>query len=121
MTLVVQAGFLLAVVVVGSEFTRWVHGLEAGRVVGERPPGVEAFLPIAALLSLRHFVTSGEVHPVHSAGLAILLIVVGISVPPTVSPARKPRRDMSSDIEALLLRPSGTASVRTLPPTALAP
>jgi polyferredoxin len=76
----VQAGFLLAVGVVGWEFTRWVHGLEAGRVVGERPPGVEAFLPIAALLSLRHFVTSGEVHPVHPAGLAILLVVVGISL-----------------------------------------
>ena len=46
----VQAGFLLVVLLVGWEFVRWVHGLEAGRVVGERPPGVEAFLPIAALL-----------------------------------------------------------------------
>ena len=55
-----------------------MHGLEAGRVVGERPPGVEGFLPIAALLSLRHLVTTGEVHPVHPAGLAILLLVVGI-------------------------------------------
>ena len=76
----VQAGFLLAVAVVGWEFARWVHGLEAGRIVGERPPGVEAFLPIAALLSLRHLVTSGEIHPVHPAGLAILLLVAGISL-----------------------------------------
>ena len=76
----VQAGFLLTVALVGWEFVRWVHGLEAGRLVGERPPGVEAFLPIAALLSLRHLVTSGEVHPVHPAGLAILLLAVGISV-----------------------------------------
>jgi NAD-dependent dihydropyrimidine dehydrogenase PreA subunit len=76
----VQAAFLLAVAVVGWEFARWVHGLEAGRIVSERPPGVEAFLPIAALLSLRHLVTSGEVHPVHPAGLAILLLVVGISL-----------------------------------------
>ena len=76
----VQAGFLLTVFLVGWEFVRWVHGHEAGRLVGERPPGVEGFLPIAALLSLRHLVTSGEVHPVHPAGLAILLLVVGISV-----------------------------------------
>jgi NAD-dependent dihydropyrimidine dehydrogenase PreA subunit len=72
----VQAGFFLAVVVIGWEFTRWVHGLQAGGVVGERPPGVEGFLPIAALLSLRHLFTTGEVHPVHPAGLVILVLVL---------------------------------------------
>ena len=72
----VQGGFLLAVLLVGHEFVRWVHGLEAGEVVGERPPGVEAFLPIAALLSLRHLVETGQVHPVHPAGLVILLLVL---------------------------------------------
>jgi len=76
----VQAGFLLAVLWIGWEFVRWVHGLEAGRVVGERPPGVEAFLPIAALLSLRHLATAGEIHPVHPAGLAILVLVLGIGL-----------------------------------------
>ncbi len=76
----VQAGFLLAVLWIGWEFVRWVHGLEAGRVVGERPPGVEAFLPIAALLSLRHLATTGEIHPVHPAGLAILVLVLGIGL-----------------------------------------
>lgn len=76
----VQGGFLLTVALIGWDFARWVHGHEAGRLVGERPPGVEAFLPIAALLSLRHLGTTGEIHPVHPAGLAILLLVVGISV-----------------------------------------
>src|SRR5512135_271650 len=52
----VQGGFLLSVLLIGYAFARWVHGLEAGRVVGTRPPGVESFLPIAALLSLRHLV-----------------------------------------------------------------
>jgi polyferredoxin len=77
---VVQAGFLLTVLLIGWEFVRWVHGMEKGLVVAERPPGVEAFLPIAALLSLRHLFTTGEIHPVHPAGLVILLLVVGISV-----------------------------------------
>jgi NAD-dependent dihydropyrimidine dehydrogenase PreA subunit len=76
----VQAGFLLTVLWIGWEFVRWVHGLEAGRVVGERPPGVEGFLPIAALLSLRHLFLTGEVHPVHPAGLAILVLVLGVGL-----------------------------------------
>lgn len=71
-----QAGFLFAVLVIGWDFARWVHGLEAGRVVGARPPGVEGFLPIAALLSLRHLLATGEVHPVHPAGLVILILVL---------------------------------------------
>jgi polyferredoxin len=72
----VQAGFLLAVLLIGWEFVRWVRGMEEGLVVGERPPGVEAFLPIAALLGLRHLVLTGEVHPVHPAGLVILVLVL---------------------------------------------
>jgi len=76
----VQAGFLLTVFSIGWEFTRWVHGLEAGRVVGERPPGVEGFLPIAALLSLRHLLATGQVHPVHPAGLVILALVLGLGL-----------------------------------------
>jgi polyferredoxin len=72
----VQGGFLLTVLLIGYEFARWVHGLEAGRIVGARSPGVEAFLPIAALLSLRHLVATGEVHPVHPAGLVLLLLVL---------------------------------------------
>lgn len=72
----VQAGFLAAVLLVGWEFVAWVHGLEAGRVVGARPPGVEGFLPIAALLSLCHLFSTGEVHAVHPAGLVILLLIL---------------------------------------------
>ncbi|HSD67280.1 MAG TPA: 4Fe-4S binding protein [Vicinamibacteria bacterium] len=76
----VQAAFLLAVVGIGWEFVRWVHGLEAGVVAGPRPPGVEAFLPIAALLSLRHLFATGQVHPVHPAGLVVLLLVLGLGL-----------------------------------------
>jgi len=74
----VQAGFLLTVVLIGWQFSRLVHGLESGVVVGSRPPGVEGFLPIAALLSLRHLFLTGEVHRVHPAGLVILLIVLAL-------------------------------------------
>lgn len=77
---IVQAGFLLTIALIGWQFWKFVHGLEAGQVVGTRPPGVEGFLPIAALLSLRHLVSTGEVHPVHPAGLVILLLVLALGL-----------------------------------------
>jgi len=76
----VQGGFLLTICLIGWQFVGWVHGLQAGQVVGTRPPGVEGFLPIAALLSLRHLFTTGEVHPVHPAGLVILVLILLMSV-----------------------------------------
>lgn len=75
-----QIGFLMTVALIGWQFARFVHGLEAGRVVGSRPAGVEAFLPIAALLSLRHLFSTGEIHRVHPAGLVILLIAIALSL-----------------------------------------
>jgi polyferredoxin len=75
-----QTGFLVTVLLIGWQFSRFVHGLEAGRVVGTRPPGVEAFLPIAALLSLRHLFSTGSVHPVHPAGLVILLLALALGL-----------------------------------------
>jgi NAD-dependent dihydropyrimidine dehydrogenase PreA subunit len=76
----VQAGFLLTVLLVGWQFVRWVHGLETGQVTGVRPPGVEGFLPIAALLSLRHLLLTGEIHPVHPAGLVILVVALTLGL-----------------------------------------
>ncbi len=76
----VQAGFLLTVLLIGVEFARWVHGLEVGQPAGARPPGVEGFLPIAALLALRHLVETGAVHPVHPAALVVLVLVLATGV-----------------------------------------
>jgi polyferredoxin len=73
---IVQGSFFATILLVGYEFARWVHGLEAGRIEGSRPPGVEGFLPIAALLSLRHLWTTGEIHPVHPAALVLLLLAL---------------------------------------------
>jgi NAD-dependent dihydropyrimidine dehydrogenase PreA subunit len=71
-----QAGAALLVLWIGYDFVAWVRALEVGQTAGTRPPGVEAFLPIAALMSLRHLWATGEVHPVHPAGLVILLAVL---------------------------------------------
>ena len=76
----VQVAFLLTVLWIGAIFVRWVDGLEAGRIVGERPPGVEGFLPIAALLSLRHFVETGVATRIHPAGLVIFVLALALGV-----------------------------------------
>lgn len=41
-----------------------------------RPPGVEGFLPISSLLSLRYFFLTGRLSWVHPAGLALLVIIL---------------------------------------------
>jgi len=76
----VQAFFMAVVLWMGVLFVRWVHGLEAGRLVGERPPGVEGFLPIASLMALKHLLATGEWHPVHPAGLVILLLILALGL-----------------------------------------
>lgn len=73
----VQAGAAVLVLWIGWDFVLWVRGLESGQMTAQRPPGVEGFLPIAALMSLRHLWSAAEVHPVHPAGLVILLAIVG--------------------------------------------
>lgn len=61
---------------IGAQFALWVRGLEQGRVAGERPPGVEGFLPISALISLRDWLLDGEPSWIHPAGLVIFLLAL---------------------------------------------
>ena len=76
----VQAVALGWVVAVGVQFAAWAFARMAGRTPWtSRPPGVEGFLPISALMSLRLWLAGEGVHPVHPAGLAILLGVVAMS------------------------------------------
>jgi polyferredoxin len=60
---------------IGIEFFLWVRGLESGRLAGTRPPGVEGFLPISALISLRYLFLHGSVSRVHPAGLVLLVLI----------------------------------------------
>jgi polyferredoxin len=77
---IVQVGCLVLVACIGVQFTLWAFAHLEGRspVVG-RPPGVEGFLPISALMSLRLWLGGGGLHGVHPAGLAILLGVLVMS------------------------------------------
>src|SRR5512141_1429687 len=74
-------GFTVAIVLwIGWAFVGWVHAVESGDYTVRRPAGVEAFLPISGLMSLRHLFATGRVHPVHPAALVVLLAAVAASV-----------------------------------------
>jgi polyferredoxin len=72
----VQFGTFAVIAYTGWRFVQWVHGLEAGVVDGARAPGVEGFLPIASLISLRHWIETGTVNLVHPAGLVLLCLIL---------------------------------------------
>ncbi len=78
----VQVGFASLCVWIGVEFYFFVKYLDSGGLAGSsyRPPGVEGFLPIGSLMGLYHFFLSGEIHPVHPAGMFILIAVVTVSL-----------------------------------------
>lgn len=70
----VQASFTLFCIFVGwrfHAFVQWARGHSETFVV--RPPSVEGFLPISALLGLKRFLFTGQWDPVHPAGLTILV------------------------------------------------
>ncbi len=76
-----QTGFLLLNVWLGVQFYLFVHYYEAGGAairVG-RPPGVEGWLPIAGLMSLKVVLLTGRVPALHPAGLFLLIAFLAVS------------------------------------------
>ena len=63
---------------IGVQFYLWVKYIQSGGVGSEipRPPGVEGWLPIGSLVSMKFFVYTGTVHMVHPAGLIILFMIL---------------------------------------------
>ena len=78
----VQLAFLLLNVWIGVQFYVWVRYYETGgaTIFVTRPAGVEGWLPIAALMSLKHFAATARVPDVHPAGMFLLVAFIAISV-----------------------------------------
>ena len=74
----VQLFFFLFVLFLGYKFYLFVEYCKSGGTLPytARPPGVEAFLPIGALVGLKYFLVSGKIDPVHPAGFVILSTVL---------------------------------------------
>ncbi len=78
----VQFLFLALNVWIGVEFYLFVRYWESGGATrwAERPPGVEGWLPIAALMNLKAFVVTGRMPEVHAAGMFLLVAFLAISL-----------------------------------------
>jgi polyferredoxin len=78
----VQFAFVLLCIWIGIEFHFFMQWGESGGVAPyvERPPGVEGFLPISALISLSYWVHTGIVNSIHPSGLIILAAILLMSV-----------------------------------------
>ncbi len=77
----VQIFSVLLSIWIGIEFIFFVEFLESGgkTIYVERPPGVEGYLPISSMMSLRYLLATGEIHWAHPAGLFIFLAIVMMS------------------------------------------
>ena len=76
----VQIFFLGICLFIGWRFIEFYHScLNSGQPIVARPPGVEAFLPISALMSARYWSQTGIIQKVHPAGLLIFAAILAIS------------------------------------------
>ena len=78
----VQLAFVLLCTWIGIEFYLFLKwGMSAGTEnFVSRPPGVEGFLPISALISLKYWLMTSIVNSVHPSALFIFLAIIITSV-----------------------------------------
>jgi polyferredoxin len=80
----VQGAFVVLCLWIGVEFflfMRWARDMGMGEApYVPHPSGAEGFLPISALMSLRLWAETGQVHPVHPAALFILVAILAIGL-----------------------------------------
>jgi len=74
--LVVQFGFLALNVWIGAQFILWVNFYESqGRSsYFERPSGVDGWLPIAGLMSLRYSLGTGIISRIHPSAMVLFCV-----------------------------------------------
>lgn len=78
---IVQSAFSLLCIWIGIQFYLFSKYLETGGTAPfiHRPPGVDGFLPISSFMSFYLFITTGEIHYAHPAGLFIFLAILLVS------------------------------------------
>ncbi len=78
----VQFVFLLLCLWIGAEFyffVRW--GQSAGLAsFHSRPSGVDGFLPISSLMSLKYWLETGIINDIHPSGLFIFLAILAVGL-----------------------------------------
>ncbi len=80
--LLVQWGMLFWCSILGIQLGLFVRHFESGGTTAyySRFPGVEAFLPIGALVSLKNWLINGQVDAIHPAALVLFMTFVVMAV-----------------------------------------
>jgi polyferredoxin len=77
----VQLWFLLVTLFAGWQFYQFVLHFEVpGHPFVQRPPSVDAFLPIGGLMAFKFFAVTGLVEPLHPSGLILFIAITGVSL-----------------------------------------
>ena len=77
----VQIWFLLVTLFVGWQFYQFVlHFEDPSHPFVQRPPSVDAFLPIGGLMAFKFFAVTGIVEPIHPSGLILFIAITGVSL-----------------------------------------
>lgn len=79
---IVQSAFTLLCLWIGIEFYLFNKYLASDGIAAfiHRPPGVDGFLPISSFMSFYLFITTGEIHFAHPAGLFIFFAILLVSL-----------------------------------------
>ncbi|MGE5362226.1 MAG: 4Fe-4S binding protein, partial [Bacteroidales bacterium] len=77
-----QAAFLLLNLWIGARFYFFVRYFESGGETAwvPRPPGVEGWLPIAGLMTLKQALLTGRIPDIHPAAMFLLVAFAAISL-----------------------------------------
>lgn len=80
--LIIQWLFFIWILIIGIQFGLFVQHFVTGGAAPfyHRPPGVEGFLPLGALTSLRYTLFSGQFDPIHPAALVLFITFVMMSL-----------------------------------------
>lgn len=79
--LAIQTSFTLFCLYAGYQFYRfYLWAMGSSNVFVARPPSVEAFLPISALVSLKRLLMTGVYDLIHPAGLTIFIAAILIAL-----------------------------------------
>jgi len=77
----VQLAFLALTLLIGYRFHLFImQFLEPGHQLVQRPPAVDAFMPIAGFMSLKYFVLTGIIEPIHPAAFVMFIAIVVVSL-----------------------------------------
>ena len=73
-----QLGFVIGAALTGIQFARFVAFLSAATPVAaaQRPPEVDAWLPISSFMSLVYLIRTGIANTVHPAGLVLFTLIL---------------------------------------------